>query len=137
MSYVKDPERIANKDQLSGYAGLDTSGNVGISHLHVPFTIVYQGSIYSVLTTDYLLLCHPLSAPGFDITLNLPDASSNLGKVYVIKRDENNLNTNVAVIPTGTDTIDGDPSANLANGYDSVTLVATGSGGSNFKWNIV
>jgi hypothetical protein len=155
MSYVKNPERIANKDQLSGYAGLDASGNghVGLDHLGdgsanastflrgdqtwalppgagaVVVTVVNQSqSPYSVLTSDYVLLGYDTTIP--HIEMDLPDAATNVGKIYVIKKQNT---TDVAIIPLGGNTIDGDASENLTVQYDSISIVADASG----NWNII
>jgi GTPase SAR1 family protein len=151
MSYVKNPERIADKDQLSGYAGLDASGNghVGTTHLGdgsanaatflrgdqtwaVPPSVSGNVAVkvidtigdanYNALTTDYLIIADAL-AVGAPVQITLPDASSNSGKIYVIKKTDPSA-TPVTYVGSGTDTIDDDASGNLIVQYDSVTLIS-------------
>jgi hypothetical protein len=158
ISYVKNPERIANKDQLSGYAGLDASGNghVGTTHLGdgsanattflrgdstwatplastvVPIKIVNLGmSPYDALPTDYVLLGSTTATNA--VQINLPDASSNDGREYVIKKIDFDAGP-IVIMPLGADTIDGDASENLTVRYDSITVVSLGS---NAQWYIV
>jgi hypothetical protein len=157
MAYVKNPERQVNKGVDSGYAGLDSSGNVPTYQLGnlggvagpttflrgdqqwatptastvVPVKFVNDGNTpYTVLTSDCVLLgeCGDLV-----IEADLPDASSNAGKIYICKKIDANTANQFAIVAAGSDLIDGDASYNMTKQYDSITVIADASG----NWNIV
>lgn len=73
------------------------------------------------LEQEYLLV----DASAGDVTLTLPDITSdNLGQYYFIKRTDTSANV-VTISPSGSDTIEGSSSYLLSNENDSVHLVAT------------
>jgi len=157
MAYVKNPERLANKDANSGYAGLDASGNVGTSHLGglggvagattflrgdqtwalagvaalAPVTNLTGPIVYNALLTDYAIFGNGTSGI---VEVDLPDASANVGKTYVLKLVDSSANA-LHYVAAGINTIDGDASGNLTVLYDSITILADASG--NGRWNIV
>ena len=75
---------------------------------------------YTVLTTDVVILANPT---GTNMTVSLPTAVGNTGKVYYIKNISTTTNRNVTVDANGSQTIDG-------NQNITVTIMGSGSGSS-------
>jgi len=97
----------------------------------VPVQSVTSGT-YNVQVTDYYIGCN-----GTGITVTLPLGSTvPTGKVYVIK-DESGLATSspayrFTLLGSGSDTIDGGPSAQILTGYSAITVLWTGS-----LWSVI
>lgn len=66
------------------------------------------------------------------VVFNLIDATTVPGRLYVIKKIDNSLNT-VTVTPTGGQTIDGQPNYVLTTQYESITIIASDTG----NWFII
>lgn len=68
-----------------------------------------------------------INATGANITRTLPDASTNQGRFFTIKKTDASAHT-VIIACTGADTIDGAATVVLYAQYDSITVVSNGSG---------
>lgn len=76
------------------------------SKLLIVPAITIKTDTYTILSSDYLLICNKVS----NITINLPSATGS-GKIYKIK----NINTGkVIVTPDGTETIDNESSQEIS-----------------------
>jgi len=91
-----------------------------------------SGPSIQVQLTDYYIGCN-----GTGITVTLPLGSTvPTGKIYVIK-DESGLATSspsyrFTLLVSGSNTIDGGPSAQIITGYSAITVLWTGS-----LWSII
>lgn len=85
-------------------------------------------SAYTLGATDRVIFAN---AQGASFTLTLPDAVTNGGKQYTIKKVDNTVNT-VAIATTSSQTIDGMPSALLVFGGHRVTVMSDGA-----NWNTI
>lgn len=98
----------------------------------VAVQLVTSGTNYPVQLTDYYIGCN-----GTGITVTLPIGSTvPTGKVYVIK-DESGLATSspayrFTLLGSGSDTIDGGPSAQILTGYSAITVLWTGN-----LWSVI
>lgn len=81
-------------------------------------TVTASGSL---LSTDDFVLAVPSSA---NITLTLPDASTNVGNHITIKR---NSAAYLVYVAPASGTIDGSASYTLSANYQSVTVICDGS----------
>lgn len=82
---------------------------------------------YTITSSDDIILGNTNA-----ITLTLPAASSNSGKVFVIKKIGSDTNA-VTVARAGSDTIDGVTSLVLTTQYDYVQIISDGSA----TWEVV
>jgi hypothetical protein len=78
---------------------------------------------YNVLGTDSVIKVDAGLNP---VTLNLPDATANQGKVFYIKKMDSSVNA-VTIDPFGAQTIDGLATLALTIQYESFTLVSDGN----------
>lgn len=78
----------------------------------------------NVLLTDYLILAN---ATGGAITVTLPPAAENEGRVIAVKKTDVSVNA-VTVDGNGSETIDGATTKALASQYDVATVFSDGSG---------
>ncbi len=78
---------------------------------------------YSAANADFMILCNASANP---FTVTLPPAGA-AGLILVIVKVDSSGNA-VAVVPWGTDTIEGSASLSLASQYDKETLICNGSG---------
>ena len=85
-------------------------------------TITGTSSPYTIGTAVYTLLCNCTTA----ITVNLPAASTFSGWVFNIKKIDSSSN-NVTVVPSGTDKIDGDPSAIVSSQWTNMQFQSDGT----------
>ena len=154
MTYIKNTEITSRKNATNGYAGLDGTTKVPTAELgdasansttflrgdrswevpgaNVVHTVISSDSSYNVLATDYLIRV------GSDTTnqdIILPDASGNVGKVFIIKNHSAISDKVITISASFTDTIDGDSSQNISVPFDAFTLI---SGSSSVGiWDIV
>lgn len=95
----------------------------------VPVQEVTSGNYY-IRLTDYYIGCN-----GTGITVTLPLGSTvPTGKVYVIKDEHGTGNSSyrITVTTSGSNTIDGGPSAQILTGYSAITVLWTGS-----LWSVI
>lgn len=90
------------------------------------WTVTTTAVTYTALLTDNVIIC---SATG--ITINLPTAVGNTGKIFTIKRNVAG-GPGVTVDPAGAETIDDVATATLATTQSSITIVSNGA-----KWLII
>ena len=107
------------------------SGGAPVS-LSIPGAVRKISASYAMSPTDFYIGCN-----GTGITVTLPAASSvTPGQIYIIK-DESGLATSspsyrFTLLVSGSDTIDGGPSATIVTGYSAITVLWTGS-----LWSII
>jgi hypothetical protein len=97
----------------------------------VPVQEVTSGN-YNVQLTDYYIGCN---GTGINVTLPL-GSTVPTGKIYIVK-DESGLATSspsyrFTLLVSGSNTIDGGPSAQIITGYSAITVLWTGS-----LWSII
>jgi hypothetical protein len=89
------------------------------------YPIVTKTNNYTVTTSDYTILC---DATSNDITIGLPDASANVGKVYHIKRMDASTTYDVTIDAYSTQTIDGELTLDISVQYEAITIQAISTG---------
>jgi hypothetical protein len=151
MTYIANTQRTSEKSQANGYAALDAgtkvptaelgdaSANVTtflrgdrawtIPGLSVPTQIQSGPVTYAATTNDYVIRA---DCTGGIVQIDLPDASGNSGKVYILKKIDASGNA-LHYVAGGADTIDGDSSGNLTVRYDAISVVANETG----SWDII
>jgi hypothetical protein len=89
---------------------------------------------YAVSDGDAVILCDTTSTA---IAVNLPTASTRLGRVLMVKKLIGGSN-NVTINRAGTDTIDGGTSLTLSTQYSGYVLAAGAlAGGTTYGWHII
>lgn len=83
---------------------------------------------YTAVETDFFI---PVNASGGAVTIALPAAASNNGKVLVIKKTDSSGNA-VTVDGNASETIDGATTLSLAAQYDTALIICDGS-----NWHIL
>lgn len=78
----------------------------------------------TVLVTDYLILAN---ATGGAITVTLPEAAENQGRVLVVKKTDASVNA-VTLDGNGSETIDGAATKALSAQYAGTMILSDGSG---------
>lgn len=75
----------------------------------------------SLINSDYFIR----SNSDEDLVVSLPDATTNVGKVYVVK----NVNVgHTMIVALGDDVIDGNPTVTLTHQYESLNFAAYAGG---------
>jgi len=88
------------------------------------FDYVAKTSTYTITNDDYII-----DATSNTFAATLPTASGETGRQFIIKNSGTGV---VTVTPDGSETIDGEATAELSMQYDSITVVSDGS-----NWIIV
>jgi len=109
---------------LLGTSSYAITASYALNGASVLNTVVKTTS-YTLTTNDYLIIC---SNPTTPFTITLISASSNLGRSFIIK---NNNDAIVTIDGTGVGQIDGSD-IYILNKYQSLTLVSDGT-----TWNII
>ena len=108
----------------------DFAGDVTFQSAHKINVVSISSSTYTVQSSDYFLAADSSSNT---ITITLPAASSNSGRVIKFKDAGGNADSNnITITRAGSDTIDGNASVVLESPYSGITLVCNGS-----KWLIL
>lgn len=106
----------------------DNATGVPVWVLTDGISIKTSTSNVSASITDYVICVNTFSA---NVTVTLPTAIGNQGKVYIIKKIDSSSNS-VSVVTTSSQTID-DETSQLINGqYDAMQVVSD-----NSNWNII
>lgn len=116
----------------NGTGKITLAKNVTLNQgLSLTFTAISNtDSPYTVLSTDKVLLCS-LSAP---ITINLPTAVSNSGRLLIIKDRFGQAGTNnLTIDANSTETIDGSLTRVITNNFAVCQLLCDGSN----NWSVV
>jgi hypothetical protein len=98
------------------------SGNISTQGFLSSITTISAAISHIINNRQYTLIC---SASTSALTLNLPAASSNIGRIYTIKKIDNSLS---AIIVDGnlSETIDGVITAGLTSQYSGMTIQSNG-----------
>lgn len=88
------------------------------------FATSTKTSNYTITGTDVVIFANATSA---SVTITLPTASANAGYRFYIKRIDSNTSNAVSIARSGSDTIDGQTSINVAAQYDCYTVVSNGT----------
>jgi hypothetical protein len=93
-----------------------------------------DGSNYNVTASDYIMFnTWTGGGDNGDAIVILPLATNNEGRLLRFKSDSTiSANKRVVLVPSGSDTIDGDPSYTMNRSYDGITLLAH-----NARWYII
>lgn len=91
----------------------------------VPVRRVTAGT--TILSTDYTLLINNTAA----INISLPDATLHAGRIFIMKKVSNNPDP-ITVIPTSTQTIDGNTNTVIALYNDVLHIQSDGA-----NWQII
>jgi hypothetical protein len=110
----------------TGYVGIGNSASTPNSTLQVggsmSVPIVTKTSTYTATASDYTILCNTGS-----MTVNLPQASTVTGRIYVIKKISSNSGT-ITIAPYSSETIDGQSTnTNIYSRWASLTIQSDGS----------
>lgn len=103
----------------------------GIEITRAVVTITSASSPYTApvnVSDDFTIICNCITAA---ITVNLPTAVGNSGRVYRIKKIDASANA-VTIDPSGAETIDGVASIGIALQYDSYTIQSDGT-----NWHVI
>ena len=95
---------------------LSTSGHPASVISFETVSLTSADSPYTILSTDSVLVC---DCSGGAITLNLPSATGNDGRMLIIKKTDSSANV-VTITPDGSDTCD---VASVDNQDDSIAIV--------------
>jgi hypothetical protein len=118
-----------------------SQGTGGSAITAVPTTLVNTtnapgpGFNYNVLSTDYLIFCDGTGTGTTFLTVTLPSASGNTGRIYTVKRINSGTSTDKCqVTPVGTTagsttTVLDAPNAGSTNSNSAITVVSDGT-----KW---
>ncbi len=101
---------------------LANQNNVGYRPVAIT-NLVTVTTTYSVLSTDYTVLGDATSGA---VSVTLPLASAQTGKIYVIKKIDSSVNA-VTVARSGADTIDGATSVSLLTQYQFTVVQSDGT----------
>ena len=110
----------------TGYVGIGNSASSPNSTLQVSgsisLPIVTKTSTYTATTSDYTILCNIGT-----MTVNLPQASTVTGRIYVIKKISSSSGT-ITIDAYGSDTIDGQSTnTNIYSRWSSLTIQSDSS----------
>ena len=92
------------------------------------FGVVTVTSTYSMINTDYAILCN---ASGSPFSINLLPSAAVEGQVVNVKKLDSSTNA-VTVNPSGTETIDEQLTVDIAGQYDSIMMICDGA-----NWHII
>lgn len=110
----------------TGHAWLDTSspiiGGPG-TDLNIRKFLSTSGSSTTALSTDAVI---NVDATTQGVTVDLPAASGNSGKVYYVKKIDPSGNA-VVIDGNGSETIDGATTQSITGQYDSILVVCDGT----------
>lgn len=110
-----------NADSVDG----QHTSNFGVGGLRVGY--VSTAADYTLLTTDYIVGVTDLTVTR---TMNLPAAATaGAGRIYEIKDETGNASptTRINIDPNGSETIDGNPTAEIITAYGSMKIYCTGT----------
>lgn len=93
-----------------------------------------DGSNYNIVASDYIVFnSWTGGGDNGDGTITLPLATNNEGRLLRFKSDDTiSANKRVVLVPSGSDTIDGDTSYTMNRSYDGITILAH-----NDRWFII
>lgn len=86
-------------------------------------TVVSKSANYTLTTADGIVLA---TTGVSGITLTLPDATLNSGRVYFIKKVDSGLGV-LTIATTSSQTIDGETTQTIAYQYYSLTIISNGT----------
>ena len=90
--------------------------------------VVSKSANYTATTSDFAIL---VDASGGAITITLPTAVGNTGRMYNIKKTDSSTNA-VIIDGNGAETIDGDVTKTITDQYVSLTIISDGN-----NWSII
>jgi hypothetical protein len=110
--------------QLGGTTvfGVNVSGSIQTSGVKV--SVNAKSAAYTATVNDFAI---PVTAGSGGVTITLPASSSSKGQVLYLQKVDSAAGA-VTITPNGSDKINGASSASLASQYNSLTIVADGSG---------
>ena len=112
------PIKIMPIYSVRGAKGEDgADGDVGTA------SIINKTGSYLATTADNVIDCDATSGA---ITITLPTAVGNTGKIYTIKKNDSSTNT-VTVDANAAETIDGTLTKIITTQYTSMTIISDGS----------
>lgn len=85
------------------------------------WSLKVKTSAYTAIANDFVLC----STAGGGFNVILPLSASNSGSSVIVKKTSSDANT-LTILPTGADTIDGNPNAQITTSKGSATFVADG-----------
>jgi hypothetical protein len=92
-----------------------------------------DGSNYNVTASDYIMFNTWSGGDNGEAIVILPLATNNEGRLLRLKSDSTiSANKRVVLVPSGSDTIDGDSSYTMNRSYDGITILAH-----NDRWFII
>ena len=105
------------------YTGTGTGTFVRKTNPAVYWAITTKSADYQATVADYTVLTNATLAP---VTVTLPDATTCLGQVFVVKKIDSSVN-HVIINTLLAQTIDGSPSYSISRQYFSLTLHSDGT----------
>jgi hypothetical protein len=125
---ASDTDNIYEGQNGAGTVTFSITGEGVGKHSGLKLNTATKTTTYSILTSDYTIICDATSAP-FNVTL--PDAIANIYQIFVIKKI-NSIVNNVTVNTTSSQTIDGSLTYVLTTQYQSVIVQSNGA-----NWDVI
>lgn len=127
--YIKSDEKLYYKDGSGNETDLTAGGSASGDGYGAPaYDIISVQTGGYIASFDEVVRCDP-SGGGFTVTL--PAASVAAGRTVIVKNTTSSINT-ITIDGDGAETIDGQASVTITEGYKSLTFVSYGS-----EWGII
>ena len=101
-------------NNITNVGTLDMNGLIG--------GITTKTSSYTATANDYIIIC---DAKSHGFVVSLPTASSNIGRIYYVKKVDSSQNT-ITVNPEGAEEVDDGATAVITTQFETITVTSDG-----------
>jgi hypothetical protein len=120
-------EILLAKDPVSDM-GAATKQYVDIGIKANPEVTIVTTPTYSILTTDYFIVCQYSLIGAQQLTLPIINITTSKGKMYnVVDTSGNAYNYNITITPSGGNKINGQASVKINGNYGSLSIFSDGA----------
>lgn len=137
-SFLQDTDGAGTLSWVTSAASVATPTSQGVVTSYFPIVqsaVLNTSTTYTVLTADgYEAIA--VTTGGSVITINLPAASSNNGRLLILKKVDSGVGQ-VLIVANGTDTVEGNATFSLISQYDSITLLCDSTGTTWFRMDTI